>query len=251
MKTKNTFVRKMLVALFGYDLAKSTVTGRPSNRNKGKQAPVKHLEPKKVRAIKDIYKYFLIKVLGIDPHEAEMEADKTNLLISKKVAQIKRQHEKPVKDGRIVLGNVKVDVDTTEHLQEIDNEFNNELDNVVMEEIQVEQLDELGMEKGNPLQEPLEIQDVMHTSYENVVFQPEGDFDGQDTSSHSEHEVAGALKAAPDTLNAPGPSEATHIFPPTLGNVQDTSKDYNTILKDVMNGSMASDNYIDTDSELD
>ncbi|XP_051156179.1 uncharacterized protein LOC127278487 [Leptopilina boulardi] len=105
-KTKKQFVRNILVAVFGYDiLTESTISGKASNRAEHPMTEIKALDPKKVLAIKDIYKYFLKKELKIPDEAAEMEADSTNTSIGKKIAQIKRIYHKPDKTvSKKILG---------------------------------------------------------------------------------------------------------------------------------------------------
>ena len=51
--TKQKFVRKILIAVFGYDvLATSIITGRASNRNRENEKPSGALDPIKLRAVK-------------------------------------------------------------------------------------------------------------------------------------------------------------------------------------------------------
>lgn len=55
MKTRKVLFRNISVAVLGYDaLAKTTITGRGSNRNQGTKKPETQLDPKTLLAIKGI-----------------------------------------------------------------------------------------------------------------------------------------------------------------------------------------------------
>lgn len=62
------------------------------------------MDPTKLLAVKDIYRYFLKKEFKMSPENAELEADKTNQCVAKKIAQLKEIYERPRKVGRKLLG---------------------------------------------------------------------------------------------------------------------------------------------------
>ncbi|XP_051176162.1 MATH and LRR domain-containing protein PFE0570w-like [Leptopilina boulardi] len=132
MKNRKVLFRNISVALLGYDaLAKTTITGKGSNRNQGTKVPESKLDPKKLLAIKDIYRHFCITELRMDQIDAELEAGEANERIRKKISQLKGIKNKPMKSGQNILGNTAEVLTEKEDEQEIRGGMINEEERVM------------------------------------------------------------------------------------------------------------------------
>ncbi|XP_071581695.1 uncharacterized protein [Temnothorax nylanderi] len=91
IRSNAVFVKNLAVAVFGEKLlTKCTLSGRGSNRNKQTKKPEGgKLDQRKVLAIKDFYRYWLMTERGMDNIQADMEALNTFHYIRKKISDMK------------------------------------------------------------------------------------------------------------------------------------------------------------------
>ncbi|XP_033217517.1 uncharacterized protein LOC117173199 [Belonocnema kinseyi] len=102
-RNPSIFIKNMALAVFGHEtLERSSVTGQLSNRTKKfyEGPPKQKLDPTKLLAIKDVFRYWLQDIKKVDECTMDIELRKVGSYIGHKIADLNRRKKDPEETQR-------------------------------------------------------------------------------------------------------------------------------------------------------